>query len=124
MDGETAGRLEGHEAHDDRRRASSIGKKGGDNPHLWYDPATMPKVARAVSAALVAADPAHKSAYDANLAKFLDSLKPIDAKVADLHGRYAGVPVTATEPVFGYMSDAIGLIDAQSALPAGDDERH
>ena len=89
--------------------ADLVGKKGGDNPHLWYDPQTMPKVARAVSAALVAADPAHKSAYDANLAKFLDSLKPIDAKVADLHGRYAGLPVTATEPVFGYMSDAVGL---------------
>jgi zinc/manganese transport system substrate-binding protein len=89
--------------------ADLTGKKSGDNPHLWYDPATMPKVARAVSAALAAADPAHKSAYDANLAKFLDSLKPIDAKVADLHGRYAGLPVTATEPVFGYMSDAVGL---------------
>jgi len=89
--------------------ADLVGKKSGDNPHLWYDPATMPKVARAVSEALVAADPAHKSAYDANLAKFLDSLKPIDAKVAELRGRYAGVPVTATEPVFGYMSDALGL---------------
>jgi zinc/manganese transport system substrate-binding protein len=89
--------------------ADLMGKKGGDNPHLWYDPATMPKVARAVNAALVAADPAHKSAYDANLAKFLDSLKPIDAQVADLRSRYAGVPVTATEPVFGYMSDAVGL---------------
>jgi zinc/manganese transport system substrate-binding protein len=89
--------------------ADLVGKKGGDNPHLWYDPATMPAVARAVSAALVTADPAHKSAYDANLAKFLDSLKPIDSRVAGLHGRYAGVPVTATEPVFGYMSDAVGL---------------
>ncbi|MGF6481473.1 metal ABC transporter solute-binding protein [Paraburkholderia sp. JPY419] len=89
--------------------ADLVGKKGGDNPHLWYDPATMPKVARAVSDALSATDPAHKSAYDANLAKFLDSLKPIDAKIAELHGRYAGLPVTATEPVFGYMSDAIGL---------------
>ncbi|RDK04833.1 metal ABC transporter solute-binding protein [Paraburkholderia lacunae] len=89
--------------------AEIVGKKSGDNPHLWYEPSTMPAVARAVSAALVAADPAHKSAYDANLAKFLDSLKPIDAKVAELHGRYAGVPATATEPVFGYMSDAVGL---------------
>ncbi len=89
--------------------ADLTGKKSGDNPHLWYDPATMPAVARAVSAALVAADPSHKPAYDANLAKFLDSMKPIDDKVAALHARYAGLPVTATEPVFGYMSDAIGL---------------
>jgi zinc/manganese transport system substrate-binding protein len=89
--------------------ADLAGKKSGDNPHLWYDPATMPTVARAVSAALVQADPSHKADYAANLAKFLESLKPIGDKVAALHARYAGVPVTATEPVFGYMSDAIGL---------------
>src|ERR1700687_4487446 len=89
--------------------ADLAGKKSGDNPHLWYDPATMPPVARAVSAALVQADPSHKADYDANLAKFLDSLQPIGAQAAALHDRYAGVPVTATEPVFGYMSNAIGL---------------
>jgi zinc/manganese transport system substrate-binding protein len=89
--------------------ANLVGKKSGDNPHLWYDPATMPAVARAVSAALVAADPANKADYDANLAKFLDSLKPIGDKVAALHERYKGLPVTATEPVFGYMADAIGF---------------
>jgi zinc/manganese transport system substrate-binding protein len=89
--------------------AELVGKKSGDNPHLWYDPATMPVVARAVSAALASADPAHKAAYDANLAKFLDSLKPIAGKVAALRSQYARAPVTATEPVFGYMSDAIGL---------------
>lgn len=89
--------------------AALVGKKGGDNPHLWYDPQTMPAVARAVVKALDDADPANKADYDANLAKFLDSLKPIDAKVAELKSRYQGTPVTATEPVFGYMSDAIGL---------------
>jgi zinc/manganese transport system substrate-binding protein len=89
--------------------ADLVGRKPGDNPHLWYDPQTMPAVARAVGAALDAADPAHKSVYDANLATFLGSLKPIDAKVAALRAQYKGQPVTATEPVFGYMSDAIGL---------------
>ncbi|WP_109478809.1 metal ABC transporter solute-binding protein [Paraburkholderia sp. C35] len=89
--------------------AELVGKKSGDNPHLWYDPATMPAVARAVSAALSSADPVHKAAYDANLAKFLDSLKPVADKVAALRSQYAHVSVTATEPVFGYMSDAIGL---------------
>ncbi|MEX3555303.1 MAG: zinc ABC transporter substrate-binding protein [Burkholderia gladioli] len=89
--------------------ADLVGKKPGDNPHLWYDPATMPAAALAISAALGAADPSHKADYDANLASFLASLKPIDAKVAALRAQYKGVPVTATEPVFGYMSDAIGL---------------
>src|SRR5471030_617344 len=49
------------------------GKKPGDNPHLWYDPATMPAVAKAVSQYLVQADPAHKADYDARLATFLAS---------------------------------------------------
>jgi zinc/manganese transport system substrate-binding protein len=89
--------------------ADLVGKKPGDNPHVWYDPPTMPALARAVNAALDAADPAHKSVYDANLATFIRSLAPLDAKVAALRARYQGAPVTATEPVFGYMADAIGL---------------
>ncbi|KUZ32477.1 metal ABC transporter solute-binding protein [Burkholderia territorii] len=89
--------------------ADLVGKKAGDNPHLWYDPATMPVAARAIAAELGRADPANKADYDANLQKFVASLKPIDDKVAALRAQYKGVPVTATEPVFGYMSDAIGL---------------
>jgi zinc/manganese transport system substrate-binding protein len=89
--------------------AKLIDKKSGDNPHLWYAPQTMPAVARTVHAYLVKTDPAHRGDYDAKLAQFLDSLKPIDAKVAALRARYRAVPVTASEPVFGYMSDAIGL---------------
>ncbi|AYZ66143.1 cation ABC transporter substrate-binding protein [Burkholderia multivorans] len=89
--------------------ADLVGKKAGDNPHLWYDPATMPAAARAIAAELGRADPANKADYDANLQKFVASLKPVNDKVAALRAQYKGVPVTATEPVFGYMSDAIGL---------------
>ncbi|WP_431820335.1 metal ABC transporter solute-binding protein, Zn/Mn family [Burkholderia sp. F1] len=89
--------------------ADLVGKKAGDNPHLWYDPATMPAAARAIAAELGRADPANKADYDANLQKFVASLKPVDDKVAALRAQYKGVPVTATEPVFGYLSDAIGL---------------
>ncbi|MBN3842630.1 zinc ABC transporter substrate-binding protein [Burkholderia sp. Ac-20349] len=89
--------------------ADLVGKKAGDNPHLWYDPATMPAAARAIAAELGRADPANKAEYDANLQKFVASMKPVDDKVAALRAQYKGLPVTATEPVFGYMSDAIGL---------------
>jgi zinc/manganese transport system substrate-binding protein len=33
----------------------------------------------------------------------------MNRKIAQLRQKYAGQPVTATEPVFGYMSDALGL---------------
>jgi zinc/manganese transport system substrate-binding protein len=89
--------------------AELVHKKAGDNPHLWYDPATMPAVAKAVAAALSTADPAHKSDYAARLASFLASLKPINDKIATIRGKFAGAPVTASEPVFGYMAQALGL---------------
>ena len=86
-----------------------VGKKAGDNPHLWYDPATMPAVAKAIAAALAEADPAHATEFKGRLATFLASLKPLDAKIDAIRKKYAGVPVTASEPVFGYMADALGL---------------
>ena len=84
-------------------------KKSGDNPHLWYNPATMPVVARAITAELEAADPVHGSEYRQNLKQFLSSLAPLDGQITALRARYAGTPVTATEPIFGYMADALGF---------------
>ncbi len=89
--------------------AALTGHKAGDNPHLWYDPATMPKVARALAAALAKADPDHASDYADRLKATLASLGRIDKRVAALRARFKGVPVTATEPVFGYMARAVGL---------------
>jgi zinc/manganese transport system substrate-binding protein len=89
--------------------ADLVNRKAGDNPHLWYDPATMPAVARALAAALSAADPAHKQEYAARLETFLASLAPLNDKIAAIRGKYAGTPVTASEPVFGYMADALQL---------------
>jgi zinc/manganese transport system substrate-binding protein len=89
--------------------AAVMGRKPGDNPHLWYDPATMPRVAEAIAATLTAADPANAADYAANLNRLAGALKLIDARVAALSGKYKGVPVTATEPVFGLMAQALGL---------------
>jgi zinc/manganese transport system substrate-binding protein len=89
--------------------ANLMDKKAGDNPHLWYDPATMPAVASALAAALAAADPAHKDDYAARLKTFLASLAPLNDKIAAIRAKYAGTPVTASEPVFGPMADALAL---------------
>jgi zinc/manganese transport system substrate-binding protein len=84
-------------------------KKTGVNPHLWYDPPTAPALAKAVTAALVAEDPAHKADYEQRLQAFIASLKPIETRIAELRKLTSGVSVTATEPVFGYMSAALGF---------------
>lgn len=88
---------------------SLVGRKAGDNPHLWYDPAYVAAAAKALVADLAAVDPAHKADYEKGGAEFLESLKPLNAKIADMRKKYAGLPVTASEPVFGYQAGLIGL---------------
>jgi zinc/manganese transport system substrate-binding protein len=89
--------------------ADLVHRKSGDNPHLWYDPPTMPAYAKALTAMLAVRDPEHRNEYQQRLAAFLASLQPLETKIADLHTRYAGIAVTATEPVFGYMGTALGF---------------
>jgi zinc/manganese transport system substrate-binding protein len=89
--------------------ADLVHKEIGDNPHLWYDPLTMPAVATALADAFAVVDPVHKNGYAARLKTFLASLGPLNQKVASIAAKYAGVPVTATEPVFGYMAAALKL---------------
>lgn len=86
-----------------------VGKKTGDDPHVWYDPPTIPAVAKALAAALGKIDPEHKPEYEMHLQAFLASLHPLEQKILEMRAKYAGTPVTATEPVFGYMANAIGL---------------
>ena len=86
-----------------------VGRKAGDNPHLWYDPDAMKAMAKALTADLDAIDPNHKADYDKGEAQFLESLNPLEAKIADMRGKYAGAPITASEPVFGYQAVLIGL---------------
>jgi zinc/manganese transport system substrate-binding protein len=78
------------------------------NPHLWYDPTTMPQVASAVAADLSAIQPAHKAYFTANAAAFTASLKPLDTAIASFKAAYAGVPVATTEPVADYLLTALG----------------
>ena len=89
--------------------ADLVHKKAGENPHLWYDPPTMPAVAKTLVAELVKTDPANAAEYQQRLSTFLASLKLIDEKIDAIRQKYAGAAVTASEPVFGYMASALGL---------------
>ncbi len=86
-----------------------VGRRVGDNPHLWYDPAYMRAAAKAIATALDAVDPSHKADYDKGEAAFAASLKPLDAKISEMKRKFSGQPVTLSEPVFGYQANLIGL---------------
>lgn len=78
------------------------------NPHLWYDPTTMPKVADALAADYAAIQPDHAAYFRANAATFIASLDPWVQALADFKAQYAGTPVATTEPVADYMLTAAG----------------
>ncbi len=78
------------------------------NPHLWYQPGTMPAVANAVAADLAALAPAHASYFKANAAAFVSSLTAWDRAMAAFKAKYPNTPVATTEPVADYLLQAIG----------------
>jgi zinc/manganese transport system substrate-binding protein len=79
------------------------------NPHLWYNPRTMPAAAKAMATDLSALEPSHKAYFAANLAKFDASLTPWFNAIAQFKATYAGTPVAVTEPVADYMLQAMGM---------------
>ncbi len=86
-----------------------FGRKTGDNPHQWYDPATMPRVAALVATHLSRLDPIDKGTFQANLRAFDASMSVYTSRIAALRKRFAGTPIAVTEPVFGYAAAAVGL---------------
>jgi zinc/manganese transport system substrate-binding protein len=79
------------------------------NPHLWYDPATMPKVAAAMVADLSVLEPAHASYFRSRLAAFNNDLKPWYAAIAAFKSDHPGTTAATTEPVADYLLQAMGI---------------
>ncbi len=89
--------------------ASLIGAQDGDNPHIWYAPKTMPALADKLARVLAGRSSEQRDIYRINADNFKKSMQPVLDKINALKAGGQGVAVTATEPVFGYMSDALGL---------------
>ncbi len=78
------------------------------NPHLWYDPATMPKVADAIADNLAAIQPGHAAYFKANAKTFTSSLQSWIDAIGSFKQQYPGTPVATTEPVADYLLQALG----------------
>src|ERR1700749_4310487 len=66
------------------------------NPHLWYNPTTMPAVANAIATDLAQIDPAHASYFKANAASFTASLDTWNKAIAAFKAAYPNTPVAVT----------------------------
>ncbi|MGA3148761.1 MAG: zinc ABC transporter substrate-binding protein [Acidimicrobiales bacterium] len=81
------------------------------NPHLWYEPKTMPAVAKVMASDLAGLDPGHRAYFQARLRAFDSSLAPWLHAISAFRHRYAGTPVATTEPVADYLLQAMGMKD-------------
>ncbi len=89
--------------------ASLTHKSKGDNPHLWYDVDVISQTADEIALRLMAKDPDHKVEYAENRDRFQRTLQALKLHISTSAEKIRGLPVTASEPVFGYMAEALRL---------------
>jgi zinc/manganese transport system substrate-binding protein len=88
-----------------------VGLQDGDNPHIWYGPDYVYKIADAVTAALKQIEPEDASYFDQRHDTWRTSMQPYDAEIAKIKTAGAGKSYGATEGIFFYMAKALGLTD-------------
>jgi len=89
--------------------AELLNKKPGDNEHFWYNPDWVEKVADRITADYQALDAADTGYFSQQLQAFSTALKPYHDTIARIRSAHRGAPVGATESIFVYMGQALGL---------------
>ena len=87
-------------------------KKTDDNPHIWYNPNTMPDYANYLADQLAKKYPKDKAYFKQNAQEYIASLKPLQKELSQLKAISNKLPnknVYVTEPVFDYSIQAMGF---------------
>ena len=79
------------------------------NPHFWLDPVLLARVARAFTATMVRADPAHEADYRRNLRGLERDLHRLDRAFAQGLRSCRLHTVVTTHAAFGYLGRRYGL---------------
>jgi zinc/manganese transport system substrate-binding protein len=106
--------------------ADLLGKRVGDNPHFWYNPDYVVKVADSITATYKAIDSSGAGYFDQRRADFATALQPYTVEIATIKQKYSGTPVGATESIFVYMAAALGVnlttpVEFMDAVAEGND---
>jgi zinc/manganese transport system substrate-binding protein len=91
------------------RVADLLGKKEGDNPHFWYDPDYVTRVADQITADLKSLDPADRAYFDTQRTAFNTALTSYHARLQAIKTQFAGTPVASTESIFVYLAGYLDL---------------
>lgn len=106
--------------------ADLLGKKAGDNPHFWYNPDYVTRMADEITADYKSIDSADSAYFDQQRAAFAIALEPYTMRIAQIKAKFTGVPVASTESIFVYMAAALGLnlispVEFMNAVAEGND---
>ena len=108
--------------------ADVVGASSGDaNPHLWYSPDYVGKVATAIETQLATVDPSGANSFQASLRTFLAEYQDqVVSVIEQIKTKYAGTKIAYTERVPGYLISASGLelgtpASFSQAIEAGND---
>ena len=87
-----------------------VGKKEGDNPHLWYSPEYVLRVIAQITADFKYLDPADAAYFDQQRQQFVSvGLKDYNETINKIKRKYKGTPVGATESIFVYLAKPLEL---------------
>lgn len=89
--------------------ADLVQAKPNANPHLWYQPLTMPVFAKALVKQLIFFDPEHQPYYEKQLSQFNKAYQSVLDKIRQMKQKFSTVPVMATEPIFNNMAESLSL---------------
>jgi zinc/manganese transport system substrate-binding protein len=85
--------------------------KPGDNPHLWYAPDLLPRMADTITRLLTKLAPDDADVFTAQTTAWRQELQPYTDELAALRTAAAGHTYAATETVFDLTARALGLQD-------------
>jgi zinc/manganese transport system substrate-binding protein len=89
--------------------AEMLGKKAGDNPHFWYDPAYVSEVMKRITSEYQALDPAQTRYFESRYRTLQHAFAPERALLVYLRDHFAGTPVASTESIFQYLAGYLHL---------------
>ncbi|WP_199431530.1 metal ABC transporter solute-binding protein, Zn/Mn family [Qaidamihabitans albus] len=108
---DVSGKDAGEQGHAEEEHAEHEHAHGDVNEHVWYDLATVAKVADEVADRLGEADPEGRQRFTANAADFTGRIDELTGKVERIGEEHPGSEVVATEPVAHYLLETAGVAD-------------
>jgi zinc/manganese transport system substrate-binding protein len=87
-----------------------VGLKPGDNPHRWFSPDDVRRVAEKITADYKRIDPDHSAYFDARAKTFENTtLAPYHQLISSIRKTYAGAPIGASESIVTPLAEGLGL---------------